>query len=147
MGHEVSMRKRTTIISDFESTEEQCAIGLSTAVGILDQWNATNEQACSILRISRSTYARAKLRAPGWSVSLDSDQMQRISLVLNIHAVLRQIFDNPKNVRGFPSMVNNNDFFNGRTPLEIMAQGDMTSLYETYHQIDSLLLGSHERQY
>jgi hypothetical protein len=119
-------------------TKDQCVAGLCTGVGILDKWSASSEQACNILRISRSTYTRTKQRAAGWSISLDADQMQRISFVLNIHAALRQIFDNPQNVYGFPSMPNNNDFFNGRAPLEIMAQGDMISLYETYRRIDSL---------
>jgi hypothetical protein len=35
-------------------------------------------------------------------------------------------------------MTNNNEFFNGRSPLEIMAQGDMISLYETFRRIDML---------
>ncbi|MOA48771.1 hypothetical protein D3C78_1715630 [compost metagenome] len=63
--------------------------------------------------------------------------MQRISVVLNIHAALRLVFDNPENVCGFPSMENRNEF-NGRTPLEIMAQGDMVSLYEPFRRIDAL---------
>jgi len=141
------MPKRTTIISDCELTKEQCVIGLSAAVGILDKWGASTEQVCSILRVSRSTHTRAKQRAVGWSVSMDSDQMQLISFVLNIHAALRVIFDNPKNFYGFVSMSNSNEFFNGRTPLEIMVQGDMISLYETYRRIDSLLLGHHEHQH
>ncbi|AHZ68065.1 hypothetical protein OU5_0986 [Pseudomonas mandelii JR-1] len=90
------------------------------------------------MRISRSTYTRARQRDPAWSVTLDSDQMQRISFVLNIHAALRLVFDNPDNVYGFVSMANHNEFFNGRSPLEIMAQGDMISLYETFKRIDVL---------
>jgi hypothetical protein len=121
-----------------EFTKDQCVAGLCAGVGILDKWHASSDQACNILRISRSTHTRAKQRAPGWTVSLDADQMQRVSFVLNIHAVLRQIFDNPENVYGFPSMANNNAFFNGRSPLEIMAQGDMISLYEVYRRIDAL---------
>lgn len=46
-------------------------------------------------------------------MSLDDDQLARISLVLNIHASLRTIFDNPDNVYGFPSMNNHNPFFDG----------------------------------
>jgi mannose/fructose/N-acetylgalactosamine-specific phosphotransferase system component IID len=106
-------------------TKEQCATGLRAAVAILEKWQASIDQACRILRISRSTHVRA-------------DQMQRISFVLNIHAALRLVFDNPENVYGFPAMVNHNEFFNGRTPLEIMAQGDMISLYETFRRIDVL---------
>jgi hypothetical protein len=71
-------------------------------------------------------------------VALDADQMQRISFVLNIHATLRLVFDNPDNVYGFASMANDNEFFNGRSPLEIMAQGDMIALYETFRRIDML---------
>lgn len=88
--------------------------------------------------LTRSTYTRAKQREAEWSVGLDSDQMQRISFVLNIHAALRMVFDNPENVYGFVTMANDNHFFNGRTPLEVMSQGDMISLYETYRRIDVL---------
>lgn len=118
--------------------KDQCGTGLRAAVGILARWHASRDQACRILRISRSTYTRAKQRDPDWSDGLDIDQLQRISLVLNIHAALRKIFDNPENIYGFLTMANNNDFFNGRTPLEIMSQGDMISLYETFHRIDAL---------
>ena len=119
-------------------TKSQCVTGLRAAVGILDKWRASSDQACRILRISRSTYTRARQRDPDWAVTLDADQMQRISFVLNIHAALRLVFDNPENVYGFPSMANDNDFVNGRSPLEIMAQGDMISLYETFRRIDVL---------
>ncbi|MBH3420628.1 antitoxin Xre-like helix-turn-helix domain-containing protein [Pseudomonas gessardii] len=119
-------------------TREQCVAGLRAAVSILEKWQASSDQACRILRISRSTYTRARQRDVAWSVSLDSDQMQRISFVLNIHATLRMVFDNPENVYGFAAMANDNAFFNGRSPLEIMAQGDMISLYETFRHIDVL---------
>ena len=119
-------------------TKSQCVTGLRAAVGILEKWAASGDQACRILRISRSTYTRARQRDPDWAVALDSDQMQRISFVLNIHATLRLVFDNPENVYGFASMANDNEFFNGRSPLEIMSQGDMISLYETFRRIDVL---------
>ena len=119
-------------------SKQQCVAGLRAAVTILDKWAASSEQACRILRISRSTYTRARQRDPAWTVALDADQMQRISFVLNIHAALRLVFDNPQNLYGFPALANHNEFFNGRSPLEIMAQGDMISLYETYRRIDVL---------
>lgn len=119
-------------------SKEHCVSGLRTALRILDKWDASSEQACRILRISRSTYTRAKQTGSEWSVGLDMDQMQRISFVLNIHAALRTVFDNPDNVYGFPSMNNDNEFFNGRKPLDIMAQGDFVSLYETFRRVDAL---------
>ena len=77
-------------------TKDQCVTGLRVAVGILEKWRASSDQACRILRISRSTYTRAKQRDVEWSVGLDSDQMQRISFVLNIHAALRLVSITPK---------------------------------------------------
>lgn len=119
-------------------SRSQCATGLRTATLVLEKWQASNIQICKILRISRSTLSRTKQGDGQLAVRLDSDQMKRISLVLNIHAALRTIFDNPKNLYGFPSQANQNDFFNGRSPLEIMSQGDLISLYETYRRIDAL---------
>ena len=92
-------------IQDF--SKSQCAAGLRAALNILDKWKASPEQACRVLRISRSTYTRASQQDAAWTVSLDSDQMQRISLVLNIHAALRVVFDNPDNVYGFALMNTN----------------------------------------
>lgn len=126
----------TVAVNAQELSKDQCAAGLRAAVAILDKWHASSDQACRILRISRSTYTRAKQR--DLVIGLDADQMQRISFVLNIHAALRLVFDNPENLYGFPAMANDNDFFNGRSPLDIMSQGDMTSLYETFRRIDVL---------
>jgi hypothetical protein len=120
-------------------SKNKCTTGLKVALRILEKWNASVKQACAILRVSPSTVARAKsVEGTAWSINLDSDVMQRISIVLNIHSALRLVFDNPENVYGFPSMKNHNEFFNGRSPLEIMAQGDFISLYETYRRIDSI---------
>lgn len=118
------------------STKDVGAVALRTAVNIMEKWNATPKQIESVLRISRSTYARVK--HPERAVSLDSDQVARISLVLNIHASLRTIFDNPDNVYGFPSMNNDNPFFDGSSPLEIMSEGSFIQLYETFRRIDVL---------
>ena len=125
-------------IATGDFSKSQGTVGLRAALNILDRWQASSEQSCRILRISRSTYTRALQKDPTWSVSLDTDQLQRISLVLNIHSALRVVFDNPENVYGFVAMDNHNDFFNGRSPLEIMAQGDMIALYETFRRIDVL---------
>lgn len=124
------------VSTDPKHTKDKDAVALRTAVTIMEKWNATTKQIESTLRVSRSTCVRAKSNKQ--SVSLDSDQMTRISLVLNIHATLRTIFDNPENVYGFASMKNENDFFNGRSPLEILSQGDFIPLYETYRRIDGL---------
>lgn len=113
------------------------AAGLKAAVRILDKWRASGEQGEAILRVSHSTYARAR-RGDITEIKLDSDQLTRISYLLNIHASLRVIFDNPENLYGFVNMINHNPYFNGRTPLEIMGSGDFAALYETFKRVDSL---------
>ncbi|MFK0037980.1 hypothetical protein [Pseudomonas monteilii] len=118
------------------STKEMGVIGLRAAVNIMEKWGATARQIESVLRISRSTHTRVK--SPERVMSLDDDQLARISVVLNIHATLRTIFDNPDNVYGFPSMNNHNPFFDGRSPLDVMALGSFIQLYETFRRIDAL---------
>ncbi|KPA99645.1 MULTISPECIES: antitoxin Xre-like helix-turn-helix domain-containing protein [Pseudomonas] len=118
------------------STKDAGAVALRTAVTIMERWKATPKEIENTLRISRSTYSRVKEQ--GRTVSLDDDQLARISLILNVHGALRTVFDNPENVYGFPRMTNDNDFFEGRTPLEIMATGSFINLYETFRRIDAL---------
>lgn len=126
-----------TTLSKKQTSPAMAATGLKTAVNILNRWNATSEQTQAILRISRATYFKSK-KAEHASIKLDSDQLVRISVILNIHAALRIIFDNPENVYGFMKMVNNNAFFNGRSPLESIEQGNFLALYETLRRIDTL---------
>tara|TARA_Y100001973_G_C4955304_1_gene212262 strand:+ start:73 stop:429 length:357 start_codon:yes stop_codon:yes gene_type:complete len=110
-------------------------VGLRTALNILTKWKTSTEQAGNILRVSRSTISRARTDK---AVSLDEDQLKRVSLVLNIHSALRMLFDNPANVYGFMQMENHNEFFNGRSPMDVVQGGDMIALYETFRRIDSL---------
>lgn len=118
-------------------TEEHSSLGLRVALRIIRAWRASPNQACKILRISPSTYRRASQKSSAGR-RLDQDQLQRIGIVLSIHASLRTVFTNQANVTGFPSLKNDNAFFGGRSPLEIMSQGDMISLYETFKRIDQL---------
>ncbi|EKT4532741.1 hypothetical protein ACTJJT_12230 [Pseudomonas sp. 22373] len=121
-------------------TGEQSSVGLKVALRIIDAWRATPRQACCILRISLSTFRRAA-RGERCGSRLDLDQQQRIGLVIGIHGFLREAFSNQDNVSGFPGFKNSNSFFNGRTPLEVMAQGDLISLYETYKRIEQIHCG------
>lgn len=118
-------------------TVQQSITGLKIALQIIAGWKATQNQACRILRISSATYRRAS-RGLAVGQRLDQDQQQRIGLVLGIHASLRTAFSNQANVKGFPGLKNHNPFFAGRSPLEIMAQGSLISLYETYRRIEHL---------
>ena len=122
-------------------TEQQATTGLKVALRIIGGWEATQIQACRILRISPSTYRRAT-RDFAAGQRLDQDQQQRIGLVLGIHASLRSVFSNQENVKGFPGLKNDDPFFAGRSPLEVMSSGDMISLYEPFKRIEHLELAS-----
>lgn len=125
-------------IPDISTQKTTSATGLRTAVAILDKWGATGEEGEAILRVSHSTYARAKRKDGLAAINLDRDQLTRVSFVLNIHAALRTIFDNPDNLYGFMRMPNDNAFFLGRSPLEVMGNGDIVAVYETFRRIDVL---------
>lgn len=131
------LQARDAMSTVHQDTKAMNAIGLHTAANIMEKWGANQEQIASTLRISASTIARAKANKQA-AFKLDADQLDRISYVLNIHAALRTLFENQENVYGFVAMPNQNTFFNGRTPLEIMAQGSFANLYETYRHIDGL---------
>ena len=109
-------------------SRHMAASGLRAAMNIMERWGATREQMGKILRVSASTLARSKANT-GEGAKLDDDQLDRISHVLNIHAALRTLFENPANLYGF---------FNGRSPLDVMSDGSFASLYETHRHIDGL---------
>ena len=110
--------------------------GFKAADKILSQWDCTASQAQNILKLSKTTYHRYKANPD--TVKLSDDQLERISYLLNIHQALRIVFSNPANVKGFMQMKNHNDFFAGRTPLEIIEDGKFGDLYEVSKRIDAL---------
>lgn len=118
--------------------KSKATTGLRAAIRILETWGATQEQGASILRVPYNTYNHGKQSEPNWEANVDTDQLTRISLVLNIHAALRTIFENPENQYGFMTMSNQNVWFNGRTPLEAISCGELPEIYEVFKRIDSL---------
>lgn len=118
-------------------SKEQCLVGLRVALRIIEKWQASPQQACRILRISQSTFRRVKKGRDAGS-RLDIDQQERISLVIGIHASLRTVFSEQSNVHCFPGLKNDNAFFDGRSPLEVISHGDIISIYETFKRIQHL---------
>ncbi|MCE8004405.1 hypothetical protein [Billgrantia ethanolica] len=116
--------------------KNKATTGIQVAVTILEKWGATVEQGTAILRVSPDTYAQAKQQNPEWQIILDEDQLARISYVLNIHAALRVLFDNPDNLYGFMAMPNYNEGFDGRSALEVIAAGDIGALRETWLHVN-----------
>lgn len=110
--------------------------GLKAAFNILERWGCTKTQQQAILSLPRATYY--KYRQAPESAQLSHDHLERISYLLNIHASLGMVFENPENRYGFMKMANHNPYFNGRAPLELISTGSFAALYETFKRIDAL---------
>lgn len=112
---------------------------ISTALNILNKWDCSEKEKMAILGIGRSTLHKYQVSPE--SARLTPDLLERISYLLNIHALLRTVFENPDNIYGFVRMPNRSIFFGGKTPMEIMSSGLMTALYEVYKHLDALRSG------
>lgn len=110
--------------------------GFKAADNILSSWGCTAQQSQNILKLSKSSYH--KFKANPETTKLSDDQLERVSYLLNIHQALRIVFSNSANIYGFMTMKNHNDFFAGRTPLEIIESGKFGDLYEVARRVDAL---------
>lgn len=119
-----------------KTDKERDLVIIRAAFNILDKWQCTPEQQQNILQISKAAFY--KYRSETGSISLSKDQKERISYLLNMHAALRIVFDNPANVYGFMRMANHNPYFNGETPLNLISSGHFGTLYEVAKRIDAL---------
>ncbi|XBS68180.1 MbcA/ParS/Xre antitoxin family protein [Acerihabitans sp. KWT182] len=119
-----------------QDKKKAAAIGLKAAMSILNKWGSTPEQVQAILQMSKASFY--KFRKDPAAAQLSHDQFERLSYLLNIHAALRTLFENPENVYGFMAMKNHNPYFNGQAPLELIGSGHFGTLYEVYKHIDAL---------
>ncbi len=110
--------------------------GFKAADNILASWGCSALQSQQILKLSKSSYH--KYKANPETTRLSDDQLERVSYLLNIHQALRIVFSNPQNVSGFMKMKNHNDYFAGRSPLEIIESGKFGDLYEVERRVDAL---------
>ena len=118
------------------TSKQMATAGLKAAFNILNKWGCSQELAMSILRLPKATYYKY-LNNPE-TARLSDDHLERLSYIVNIHAHLRMLFENPENQYGFMGMKNHNPFFNGRSPLEVIGTGSFAALYETHKRIDAL---------
>ncbi len=119
--------------------EQQAPKAFRVALNILEKWKCSAEQKQHILGLTRSTFFKYQSNCD--SAKLTHDQIERISYVLNIHQTLGMVFSNPENRYGFMKMVNHNPYFNGKTPLELIASGSFGVLYEVFKRIDAMRSG------
>lgn len=117
-----------------EQNSNQSGTALKVVLNIFDKWGCSATEKQAVLGMTSSSFFR-NAKNP-LAAKLNHDQVERISYVLNIHQALRMVFSNNENIYGFMRMENNNPYFNGKTPLSIIATGKFGSLYEVFKRVD-----------
>jgi hypothetical protein len=102
-------------------------------VKLFGKWKISDDIAREMLGgLAARTYARWKAGDTG---RIDRDRAVRLSLLMGIHKELRCFFSSPE--RGYAWIGRANDAFDGRSPLEVMTQGDICSLVRVLAYLDA----------
>ncbi|OKO70760.1 MbcA/ParS/Xre antitoxin family protein [Bradyrhizobium sp. AS23.2] len=114
-------------------TPQEAEAAARAVLNLFEKWGLTDAVAREILGgLPARTYARWKTRDFG---RIDRDLATRLSLLMGIHKGLRYLFTEPE--RGYAWVGKPNDAFGGRTPTEVMAQGDIFSLARVRSYLDA----------
>jgi len=112
--------------------DAEAAAMFRAVVNLFSRWGVTEDQAAKILDMKPRTYARWKKGAFG---HFDRDGKARLSNLLGIHKALRIVFREP--ARGYAWIKKPNDAFGGRAALDVMLDGDLTSLMRIRRYLDA----------
>lgn len=77
----------------------------------------------------------------GASRCSESEIRKRASLVQDIGLSISMLFENSKNIRGFMNMPNDNPYFSGQTPLQVIGDGQLATLEKCAERFKALSLG------
>lgn len=114
-------------------TAEEAEAMARAVVKLFGKWNVSDLEAREILGgLAARTYARWKAGELG---RIDRDLATRLSLLMGVHKGLRYLFSDPE--RGYAWVKKPNRVFGDRTPIEIMAQGDIFSLARVRSYLDA----------
>lgn len=102
----------------------------------MKSWGIEDPAQCHILNIDPNL-----LESPEVSKALTDDQLMRVSYLLNIHASLKELFQNPENHSGFMTAVNHNPPYNGRRPVDFLMTGEVDSLRRVFESLERMKHG------
>ncbi len=112
---------------------------LKAVIKIMESWSCSRSQMSIILAIPYSTLGRY-MKAPD-KARLSRDQQTRLSYILNIYQLIRMAFNNQANVDNFMSLKNYNGQFKGRRPLDLLLEGSIENIRDTYRHIEDNIFG------
>jgi hypothetical protein len=109
-------------------TEQHKSV-LNSVLRLLDKWRLAETEKRMLLGFEPANVPK----------TLSTEQELRFSLLLNIHAELRQLFTNPANLYGYMTMANHNPPFNGKRPLDLACKSldGLHSVYDAIRQIST----------
>lgn len=103
---------------------EETTAAARAVVALFGKWKLSDAEACEILGgISQRTWSRWKA---GHLDRISRDLATRLGMLLCIHTALRVMFVDKE--RGYAWVSRPNDVYDGRSPVEVMADGSMFSL-------------------
>lgn len=110
--------------------------GLKAAHRIMKGWGVEDSDQSRILDVDQNIFdSTEELEA------LTERQLVTISYLLNIHASLREVFQNPENHLGFMTAANQNSPYFGRRPLDFVLTGEIDSLKTVHESLEQLKNG------
>ena len=113
-------------------TDEEAGAMFRAALNLFRLWDVTDDQAATLLDLTKRTYARWKAGDTG---RIGRDGKARLSNLLGIHKALRIVFNDA--ARGYAWVKAANDAFGGRSALDIMMGGEITDIMRVRRYLDA----------
>ena len=155
-GKEMKMAKKPTIADPErplgqpadqklgpEERRRLSGAALRTFLSIADLWGLDEEARSRVIGILRPKIyerccARARAQLP---LMLNAEALKRISEVLQIHAGLTVLFADQREALGWLSRPHDTSPFEGRSPKELLTQGDFEDLMAVRRFLDAACTG------
>ena len=117
-----------------EITDSEAMAMARAALNLFSKWGLSDSEARALLGgVSSSTYNRWKTGSIG---RISADLATRLSILMGIHKGLGYLFSDP--ARRYRWVKRSNKAFSGRTPLEVMTEGNsMFSLMRVRTYLDA----------
>ena len=136
---------RKEIIDDRERimNERLTPAAIGAFVNILEKWRVSDENARQLLGgVSNGAFEEMKARSSetGAESALDTDRLQRISLLIGIFKSLNVLHDETLADRWI-HLPNANRIFDGRTPLAFMIEGGIPAMHTVRRLLEARCSG------
>ncbi|MEP4892450.1 MAG: hypothetical protein ABJV04_20730 [Aliiglaciecola sp.] len=101
---------------------------LNSVLKLLDKWSLTATEKQNVLGFELNNIPK----------TLSPEQELRLSVLLDMHGDLRQLFTNPANLYGYMTMKNHNAPFNGGRPIDLACKS-LQGLNSVHNAIKSII--------